>query len=166
MSWLQNPGKGVLPLELVGWEGHGQSCVRASVPFPWGAGMWGWEQPEPCGVCGALPVPHCCCCFRGRHGQEERNQERFLLPPEGGIPASLVAPWSVLSAKEITFLLWLFQVLLVDGNGLLHPRGRLFLESPALLLAVLLLGVPVPWCPAATVAPCWQDLAQPVTSES
>ncbi|NWZ89735.1 ENDOV Endonuclease, partial [Nesospiza acunhae] len=28
-----------------------------------------------------------------------------------------------LSAQEITFLLWLFQVLLVDGNGLLHPRG-------------------------------------------
>ncbi|KFO06787.1 Endonuclease V, partial [Balearica regulorum gibbericeps] len=30
---------------------------------------------------------------------------------------------SNLSAQEITFLFWLFQVLLVDGNGLLHPRG-------------------------------------------
>ncbi|KFP09842.1 Endonuclease V, partial [Egretta garzetta] len=25
--------------------------------------------------------------------------------------------------QEITFLFWLFQVLFVDGNGLLHPRG-------------------------------------------
>ncbi|KFP33306.1 Endonuclease V, partial [Colius striatus] len=28
-----------------------------------------------------------------------------------------------LHAQEIAFLLWPFQVLLVDGNGLLHPRG-------------------------------------------
>ncbi|XP_050175248.1 endonuclease V isoform X3 [Myiozetetes cayanensis] len=33
---------------------------------------------------------------------------------------SLIAPWS---AQEVTFLLWLFQVLLVDGNGVLHHRG-------------------------------------------
>ncbi|KFZ54709.1 Endonuclease V, partial [Antrostomus carolinensis] len=33
------------------------------------------------------------------------------------------SPSSNLSAQEITFLFWLFQVLFVDGNGLLHPRG-------------------------------------------
>lgn len=43
-----------------------------------------------------------------------------------------------------------FQVLLVDGNGLLHHRGRTALESPA--LPMLPLEVPV-WCPAVT-APC------------
>lgn len=94
VSWVQNPGKGVLPLELelVGRERQGQSCVGASIPSAQGAGMWSREQPglprqwEPRGVCRALPAPR-CCCFRVRHRQEEpykgqvKNQERFLLHP-------------------------------------------------------------------------------------
>lgn len=151
------PGEGVLPPvpELLGQEGHGQSCAGASILFPWGAGMWSWEQPgRPWCVQGtASPT---LLLLQGQAQAELRNQERFLLPPE---PEALLAPWSALSAQEITFLLCFFQVLLVDGNGLLHPRGRLFMESPALLLLVLPLGIPVPWWPAATVAPCWQDLA-------
>lgn len=98
--------KDVLPREpeLVGWEGHGQSCGGASIPFPEGAGMWSWEQPgllwlwEPHGVCRALSVPHCCCfrvsTGRGRALQRElRSQERLLLPPDH--------PWLLLRVLSV-----------------------------------------------------------------
>uniref|UniRef100_A0A674H1M3 Endonuclease V n=1 Tax=Taeniopygia guttata TaxID=59729 RepID=A0A674H1M3_TAEGU len=127
LSWLQSPGEGVLPPvpELLGQEGHGQSCAGASIPFPWGAGMWSWEQPgRPWCVQGTASPTLLLLQGQAQAGRalqgELRNQERFLLPPE---PEALLAPWSALSAQEITFLLCFFQVLLVDGNGLLHPRG-------------------------------------------
>lgn len=81
-------------------------------------------------------------------------------------PPSLMVVGVVLSPQEIKFRVWLFQVLLVDGNGLLHPRGRTVLESPALQGPPLPLEFPVLQCPAVTVTCCWQDLGWPVTSES
>ncbi|KFW67448.1 Endonuclease V, partial [Pygoscelis adeliae] len=39
------------------------------------------------------------------------------------VSAQYVAGFLAFRVQKMTFLFWLFQVLLVDGNGLLHPRG-------------------------------------------
>lgn len=46
------------------------------------------------------------------------------------------------------------------------PEVGLYWRAPLSGVPMLLLEIPVLWCPAVTVSSCQQDLVWPVTSES